>query len=239
MARRRILTAKTLPQAGTIYAVALPTGRWGACRVLQTRTPAQATAAHEREYIAFVAALLWQGDASPTLSDVAVVGPLRSCSGEIRGVWIGEPPDDRFQHLGVAQAGNVFEHVPRAFSGWDWIMSVLSSAPVGPSPGSEPQPRMVELFADWAGHVSVDAIRLSRQIIADLEAGLSQLGRAEAESARLALVRRAIRRFNDLNHAAPWITTLEREDICSAICRTVVGAGGIECQAQIDRWRKW
>jgi hypothetical protein len=93
-------------------------------------------------------------------------------------------------------------------------------------------------FASWS-IPAAKAIRASRQLMTDTVTQLVELGPNASETDRVAVLRRCIERFNELDSEMRFIETDEREDICEEF-EAIVHACGLGAHENLaDEWRDW
>lgn len=115
-------TAETMPRPGTVYAIPLGGGDYGACRVLATQTPEQATEQYLRAYFVFVVATNWRGAAAPHVADVALRTLLPGTHGKVVGFWISVLPPKDFRLLGVVEPTEQDRALVRpTYGDWEWL----------------------------------------------------------------------------------------------------------------------
>jgi hypothetical protein len=141
MRRDPKLTAETMPPRGTVYAIPLADGDYGAVRVLETRTPEQATEAHLRAYFVFAAATAWRGNMLPDISNAELGTILRAERGDVVGIWSGSSPPRDFQIIGRLPQVELEPGVlhPR-YSAWEWLAGEIGRRlprQAGPSPAQK------------------------------------------------------------------------------------------------------
>jgi hypothetical protein len=104
---------------------------------------------------------------------------------------------------------------------------------------SLPELRNHRFFPRWKGYPPANAVRASRKVMADAVKGLIALGPAASEEQRMAVLRRCIESFNDLDADMNFIETVEREDICDEL-EAIVHACGLGAHQDLaDKWREW
>jgi hypothetical protein len=94
-------------------------------------------------------------------------------------------------------------------------------------------------FSGWS-IPPAEATRASRTILTNTIDQLLELGSDAPEEERLAILRRCIESFNELNaEFVGFIETVEREDICGEFEAIVHACGLGSYEDLADRWRQW
>lgn len=256
-----------LPTSGSVFAMPLTDGRWGACRVLRASAGSGAVIAE---------ATSWIGDAPPTLADLTPFQPdvlsHHSWKSRINRLnVIGKPPST-FRLIGVQRLTPKETAVTSdAWSGWEnlafhvllqwrWVHErekVLAEDAEKAAADARAREvflakektrgltltlakvRTAKPFASWKGHVKPAIVKESRALLVRCVDELVALGPQARKATKIAVFKKCIEGFNDLDTTHDrWIMTIEREDICEAFQDVVAAAGLIE-EALADRWRDW
>ncbi|MGE3778196.1 MAG: hypothetical protein AB7F89_13495 [Pirellulaceae bacterium] len=93
-------------------------------------------------------------------------------------------------------------------------------------------------LADWDSPSPGSPVAESRALLAQLVRELRAVPKLTKTTARR-LMRQSVRAFNRLDSPRPFITTMEREELCEAYEQFACAAGFPELADEIDRWREW
>jgi hypothetical protein len=224
-------------QVGDVFALPLPDGRYGACRVLRRRDDPPGV---------LVAASPWVGAAPPDLAEPLLRTILTQShhhwQDEPCVYWVNDPVPAEFLALGrlppakkeAARSTNSADWVSFGYqihAQWRWDHereAVLAEEEAARQRQQEAQeasrraykPLPVEgieevrkrPFKGWETFVDSDQLRAARRLVRKTIDALLALGPDAAAPLKINLFHALIEQFNEIDDG--WICTIEREDIC-------------------------
>ena len=237
MARKPARLSLKKVKVGEVFAMPLPDGRYGACRVLQTRDDPPGV---------LVAASPWVGAALPDLAEPLLRTILNKThhawQGQPCADWVSEPVPVEFVRVGTLAPARK-EAAPAAGSaGWEsfsyqvhaqWRWDHERDAVLAEDEAERQQQQAAhessrrayralpaqtldELrkrpFKGWESFVEPDELSASRRAVRKTIDALLALGPDAAAPLKMNLLHGLIEQFNEIDDG--WICTIECEDIC-------------------------
>jgi len=209
---------------------------YGAARVLAIRSPNDPhLSPHEREWMAFAAVSRYAGSTQPDPADPMVRSLAVNVHGTLHGVWLGSPPPSDHPLVGVLPVSvEESKQVTKAVSAWEWLAGTISRELLGrrtPAVGtqhgvtrsntpsvsfdslSKLKGSLSKTFEEWEQHRSPAIVNSVKSLVSDTIDRLATFEPNGNDQQKLSALRGLVSELNHLNRAAPFIDTLEREDL--------------------------
>jgi hypothetical protein len=251
-------------RAGDVFLMPLPEGRFGACRVLQTREGPRA---------ALVATTPWLGSAPPGLGEPRLREILHLTHHAWRNQrcarWVSDPVPASFTRLGTLEPSAKEARLEcDSYGGWEsdcdqvlrqWRWDHEREAVLAEDARAEeearratesarvayqPLPRATlhEMrrqthFKQWTGYVEKEYLQEARRIVRAAIDELIELGPDSPAAARLDVFRECVEAFNDSDGG--WICTIEREHICDLLDELAALVDLDDYGRDLAAWREW
>lgn len=234
--RRTKFSASTIPPIGAVYAIPVDPDLYGAARVLAVRSPNDSQLSpHEREWMAFVAVTKYAGRGKPDPSDPGLRALALDAHGTLHGVWLGTPPPSDYPLVAILPVGvEELKQVTRSVSSWLWLVGTIrrellarrtpvsgrrdevvsSNTPPGSVIGLQQlRESLATAFEDWEGYRSPAVVNSVKSLVSDTIERLAAFEPNSSDQQKLSALRGLVSELNRMNVAAPFIDTLEREDL--------------------------
>jgi len=247
---------------GDVFAIPLPDGRYGACRVLRVRDDPPGV---------LVAASPWVGAAPPDVGEPLLRTILnqthhswdgRPCVG-----WVDEPVPAEFLRVGTLapakkegarheDAADWASFAYQVHAQWRWDHErdrVLAEEEAErqrqqaaqesyrraykPLPARSFEEIRKRPFKGWETFVDSDALRASRAAVRETINTLLALGPDAAAPLKMNLLHGLIEQFNAIDDG--WISTIEREDICELVYELADLVGLEDYEEALTSRRDW
>lgn len=268
MKRPKRFSATTLPPEGTVFAVPVTGGSFGACKVLATTRPGTPPLSplHPREPAAFVAVITFAAPSPPTASSLPCGDLLCDPRGQVRGVWLAEVPPTDVRPVGVVPVTAAErDSITVNFSSWPWITGMIQRevaaspgtpdagrksrpSPTGEGPSSSQEtvnaagqrvPATTLPFGDWPEFHPANVVRAARRAAAEALTGMARLGATATADAKVKVLVKCVEAFNSLDGQHYFIDTIEREDITEFLLALAERHGVQDALRVIDKSRDW
>jgi hypothetical protein len=267
MATKSVSKEAILPGPGATYLIPLTDGRFGLCRVIRRDENKfgykEVVLAELSSWIGTKAPDL----TDPGLRH-ALKLTHHKWRGQAERVWTDDPPPPSFKYLGCIEPTAKERRVSCKSHGswaafpyqrlmqWRWEnerAQVLAEdeerqrqeeAQRTTQAEKRKTPTLGRLrrntpFKEWQGHVPTETIRASRKIIRDSIDAIRALGTKPSRKGVLRVIRTGVERFNDLDAATPFISTIEREDIAESFNDMAEACGLKDIDDVTEDWRDW